>query len=889
MSIRTKITILLGVSFFLLMTTLMITSRIFVIGGFAELESQDVHINIERVLSEITNTLSHLVATTGDWAPWDDTYKYIQDQNEEYVNSNLPPVTLVNLNINFMLFVDSAGTLVNGLFVDLHTVNEKPIPHELWEGIRSKKKLLMHHLPEGSINGIIVINRQPVFIVSRPILKSDFSGPIRGALIVGRYVDENEIHRLSQITHLPIEAFATTDKQLPSDVKSLKSSFKKDDPIIIKIENDDFISGYSLLTDIEGNPGIIIKVLFPRKIFKHGHLTLNYCLFSFLAIGLVFFVLVMFFLEKVILLPLGWLSNKVNDINPNDSNLKCISLHREDELGQLTKALNGLLEQVNKKTNALIKVNKELEDDISNRVKTEIALRESEEKFRLISEQSLLAILITQNGSIKYVNKALSKIIGYPVEDILEWKRDEYSKIIYSEDKDYVMSQSRKKQNAESDIVINYKFRMVTKTNKVKWAALYSKTVIYEGQPAVLTTIIDISDNVEAKEEKEKLQRRLQRAQKMEAIGTLAGGVAHDLNNVLSGIVSYPDLILMQLPEKSPLIKSIMTIKQSGYKASAIVQDLLTLARRGVSVKETVNLNSLILDYIQSPEYKKLKSFYPDVSEQVDLHQTLLNIMGSPVHLSKTIMNLISNAVEAMPDGGNLVISTENRYIDKPLKGYDDFQEGEYAVISVSDTGVGISAIEKDRIFEPFYTKKVMGRSGTGLGMAVVWGSVKDHHGHIEIESTVGKGTTFIIYFPATRKPLAGTKGHASIELYRGEGESILVVDDVESQREIASALLSQLGYTVTAVSSGSEAVAFLNNHTVDLLILDMIMDPGIDGLETYRKVLEIHPDQKAIIASGFSETERVEEAQRLGAGQYIKKPYTLENIGIAVKIELEK
>jgi two-component system cell cycle sensor histidine kinase/response regulator CckA len=221
--------------------------------------------------------------------------------------------------------------------------------------------------------------------------------------------------------------------------------------------------------------------------------------------------------------------------------------------------------------------------------------------------------------------------------------------------------------------------------------------------------------------------------------------------------------------------------------------------------------------------------------------------------------------------------------------GYDDVAAGDYVILTVSDTGVGISSEDMERIFEPFYTKKVMGRSGTGLGMAVVWGTVKDHTGYIDIESTEGKGTTFTLYFPATREEVAKDQSPVSIEDYRGKGESIVVVDDVEEQREIASRILKKLGYSVTSVSSGEEAVDYLTDNSADLLVLDMIMEPGIDGLETYRRITEFHPKQRAIIVSGFSETDRVKEAQRLGAGVYVKKPYLLEKIGLAVRDELDR
>jgi len=262
--------------------------------------------------------------------------------------------------------------------------------------------------------------------------------------------------------------------------------------------------------------------------------------------------------------------------------------------------------------------------------------------------------------------------------------------------------------------------------------------------------------------------------------------------------------------------------------------------------------------------------------------------LGSSTHLSKTVMNLVSNAAEAIPEGGALTVSTENRYIDRPIRGYDDVKEGDYVVLTVTDTGTGISPDDMEKIFEPFYTKKKMGRSGTGLGMAVVWGTVKDHNGYIHARSTEGKGTTFTLYFPLTRKSLE-ERSDISLKDYMGKGEAILIVDDVEEQRKIASGMLKELGYSVVSVPSGEEAVEYLKTHKADLLVLDMIMDPGMDGLDTYRKIIEIHPEQKAIIASGFSETDRAKELQHLGARAYIRKPFLLEKIGLAVKEELAK
>jgi CheY-like chemotaxis protein len=302
-----------------------------------------------------------------------------------------------------------------------------------------------------------------------------------------------------------------------------------------------------------------------------------------------------------------------------------------------------------------------------------------------------------------------------------------------------------------------------------------------------------------------------------------------------------------------------------------------------------VNLNRIIADYLKSPEHQRILAYHPETKIETALHPDLLNILGSPVHLTKTLMNLLSNAAEAMPQGGTIRITTGNLYLDRPLKGYDTISMGDYCVLTVSDEGIGMDPEEAERIFEPFYTKKVMGRSGTGLGMTVVWGTVKDHQGYITVNTEKGSGSTFKLYFPVTRKDLAEALSPMQLKDWQGKGERVLIIDDVEEQRDIAYRMLTRLGYEAQAVSSGEEGIEYLKTRPADLLLLDMIMEPGMDGLDTYRKILEEHPGQKAIIASGYSETERVKQAEDLGAGEYIKKPYTLSRLGSAVRKELDK
>jgi two-component system, cell cycle sensor histidine kinase and response regulator CckA len=537
------------------------------------------------------------------------------------------------------------------------------------------------------------------------------------------------------------------------------------------------------------------------------------------------------------------------------------------------------------RTNELRMVNEKLLKEIDDRIEVEKALRESEEKFRILANSLPQIVFETDaRGVITFANRNTFKLLGYSQEAFEEGMSA--AQILVTEnnsaEKEPIAAMlSSKKLEGHEGLVR-------ARDGRTFPVAIHSEPILQSGQfVGARGIIIDLTEKKRAEEEQKKLEARLQRAQKMEMLGTMAGGVAHDLNNILSGIVGYPDLLLSQLAPDSSLRKPIQVMQDSGKKAAAIVQDLLTLTRRGVIAEEVLNLNDIILEYLASPEHEKIMSFYSGVRTVPALEQGLLAIAGSRVHLIKTVMNLVANAAEAMPSGGVIEIVTSHRYLDQPVKGYDAIEEGDYVVMTVADNGMGIEPDDIDRIFEPFFTKKIMGRSGTGLGMAVVWGTVKDHKGYIDVDSRVGQGSRFSLYFPVTRKERTVVQNQDGINAYFGQGETLLIVDDVESQRQIASEMLTQLGYRVEAVDSGEKAIDYLRGHRVDIIVLDMIMEPGMDGLDTYRKILEIHPGQKTIIASGYSETERVREALRQGAGPYIKKPYTWLKLGQAVKAAL--
>jgi two-component system cell cycle sensor histidine kinase/response regulator CckA len=532
--------------------------------------------------------------------------------------------------------------------------------------------------------------------------------------------------------------------------------------------------------------------------------------------------------------------------------------------------------------------NIELEHTVNELRSISKSLKESERRFRELADLLPQPVFEADlRGNITYLSRSGFELSGYSEHDFTD--NFDALMMFVPEDRERIRQNTLK--IFKNQKLGGVQYRILKKDGSILPVIINAAPIFKEDRIAGSRGIImDISELKRAEAEKSRLEEKLAISEKMEALGQLAGGVAHDLNNILNAIVGYPDLLLLNLPKKSKLRKPILTMKKSGQKAAAIVQDLLTLARRGAAGKQPVNLNSIVTDYIRSPECEKLRHFHPELEITSILDPGLLNIKGSDIHLAKTIMNLVSNAAESMPSGGVIELSTSNKYLEQTIKGYDKpIPHGNYVTFKISDQGIGIPRNRLKKIFEPFYTQKTLGRSGTGLGMAVVWGTVVDHDGFIVINSSPNKGTVFELYFPPSIEKNIKKRVKIKLNDYRGNQEKILVVDDIEEQREIASSILTKLYYQVDTVSSGEDALEYLRSNHPDLVILDMIMFPGIDGLDTFTKMQKLRPNIKTIITSGYSETVRVKRAIKMGVGSYIRKPYTMETLGLAVRNQLKQ
>ena len=511
-------------------------------------------------------------------------------------------------------------------------------------------------------------------------------------------------------------------------------------------------------------------------------------------------------------------------------------------------------------------------EDITERKWAEEALLESEEKFRLLSEQSLLAIGIIQDGNIKYANEMYCRITGYSLDEIYEWNPYDYAKTIYEEDLPFVMEQSKKKQAGDKDVATNYQFRGFTKAKNIVWWDLYSETIVYHGKPADLFTLVDITERIKSEKDKRKLEKQLQNSQKMEAIGTLAGGIAHDFNNLLMAIQGRTSIMLMDKDSSHPDFGHLRGIEGCVGSAADLTRQLLGIARGGKYEVKPTDLNELI-----QKENRMFGRTKKEITIREKYEDNLWSVEVDRGQIQQVLLNLYVNAWQAMPFGGELHIRTQNVTLDENfLKPYQ-VEPGRYVQISITDTGIGMDKATEEKIFDPFFTTKEMGR-GTGLGLASAYGIIKNHGGFINVYSETGHGSTFNVYLPASENEVVEEK-KPPVDLLMGS-ETVLFVDDEDMIIEVAEALLERLGYKVLIAGTGKEAIKIYeeNKEQIDIVVLDMIM-PDMSGGETYDRMKEINPRVKVLLSSGYSINGQATEILDRGCNGFIQKPFKIKEL----------
>lgn len=505
--------------------------------------------------------------------------------------------------------------------------------------------------------------------------------------------------------------------------------------------------------------------------------------------------------------------------------------------------------------------------DITEKKKTEAAIRESEEKYKILfeMESDAIAVIEIKTGNILEVNKSFIELYGYSREEVLKMKNSDFAA-----EQEETKKATQKKLNK---VLVRYHRK---KDGTVFPVEINANIFNYRGREVHIATIRDITERIESGKDLEKMKERLFQTQKMESIGRLAGGIAHDFNNILVGIMGYAELLKMQYNDQSTSEgKAAEFIIEGTKRAADLTRQLIGFAREGKYNPVVLNINSLIKETVKVSE----KIFEKRIIVDFRLEKNISNIEADKNQLEQLFTNLFINAKDAMPNGGQIIITTENVFFDEMYSTqYFDISAGHYIKISVTDNGIGMSEEIRKQIFEPFYTTK---EACTGLGLAMVYGIVKNHNGYIKVYSETGYGTTFTLYFSASENDITITEDDFNIK----KGSStILIADDEESVIELTKDMLSALGYEVIITMSSKEAVEIYRDkkENIDLVILDMIMSDK-SGNEVFKELKEINPDVKVLLSSGYSKNGKASEILNHGALGFIQKPYSMQELSEAV------
>lgn len=794
-----------------------------VIPSFLRLEKHLAQQDLVRCVEAVIGEQNHLSKLVTDWSIWDDTYQFAVDWNSAYKESNLQPETLATVGIHMIMFI--SGDKVVKLAKTMNPLTGEELPEQAIPDRELPQEHAFIRTGHGKARrsmGIVLTHYGPLLVAAHQILPSEGDGEPRGTLVMGRFLNEGVMGELKRQTQISFTVKTRDMQDLTEIERSLLAS--NSSPVMLDTSAPDgLLHGFTSMTDIWNRPALVIHARLPRELYQRGVETARLISWTLLCSGLI----------------IGCSCVAIFIIYRRN-----VHAHRD-------------------RMEALIK-------------ERTAELTESDARYKALVEAASEGIAIIQEGVCLDLNGRAQEMFGYGAEEVVGRPLT-----------DLIAPGVR--HMVQKRIVEGYGRPFETlglrRDDSTFPLSIQERSIVVDQRTIRAATFQDLTEKKLEEEERKKLEKRLERSEKMESIGLMAGGVAHDLNNILSGIVTYPELILLNLPPESSIRRPIEEIQKAGRRAAEVVADLLTVARGIAMVMTPIDINAIVREYLTSPEYAMLRRLHPHVEVISRLDPEIPSILGSTVHIAKSLMNLVTNGAEAINGLGAIAISTCRERIGEGQVQASGLSEGEYVVLSVQDNGPGIAPQDLAHIFEPFYSRKITSRSGTGLGLAVVWNTLQDHKGTVSVTSN-DKGSLFRLYFPASEQVAVSAATEMTMTDLQGHFETILVVDDDSQQLEIAEQLLAALHYTPRLANSGEAALAALQQEPASLVILDMIMS-GMNGLETYRRILEIFPGQKALIASGFSENVDVQRARELGALAFVRKPYSIGEIGGAIKMAL--
>ena len=818
-------------------------SRVVLMSGFARVEDSFARQNLARASSALSNETQTLQHAAQQYADLDQTYDYVLDGNAGRVRAEFPSRIFEQLRVNFIVVLDRQGRELFSQALSLAAMERKPVPSDLYDQLRPSSPLVKGRNGGEDVSGIVMLARGPALVDSSPIIGSTDAANA-GRLIMGRFLDADETIRLGEMTHMPI-GIEKFDRMGPADdFRAAANTIHGSDETVIHPYAQGQLAAYQELTDVYGKPAIIVRILLPRTIYQEGENSLFQFLMLLLVAGMVFGLVTTYLLQKFVISPVATLSEDITRIGASGSLGARLEVSGHDELASLGDTINSMLED-------LERVQNERQEE-----RTRLAMMVEKIPAVLWTTDAKLHVASAMGAGLQSLELRQNDVIGMPTSAFLR-----------ETDSTGTAAHRRALMGEPVAFELTWKDR--------KFEAHVQPLRDAEGEiHGVIGVALDVTD-------RERLTDQLRQSQKMQAVGQLAGGVAHDFNNLLMVVKGHAQLLADKVVDSSPLRASIQQVEKAADRAAALTRQLLAFSRKQVLQPRILDVNEAVAGMI--------KMFSRVIGENIEMvflpGENLARVKADPAQIEQVLLNLVVNARDAMPKGGRLTIETGNVVLDRGYSAsHASVQPGSYVMLTVTDTGCGMDEKTQSRVFEPFFTTKGPGK-GTGLGLATVYGVVKQSGGYIYVYSEVNRGTTFKIYLPQVRAKAEKLAGESDSKGPARGTETILFVEDEQSVRDLVREYLAAIGYRVLEAGDGMQALKVAASHrgAIHLLVTDVVM-PQVSGPELAAKLATTRRELKVLYISGYTDDTVFRHGVLEGGVAFLQKPFNLSSLADKIR-----
>lgn len=857
MSLRRKILLLLfGALALLVPATLVISSGI-VLDSFRKAEQTSVQRHIDRLEQIVAAEASALEIHVVDWGAWDDTFQYVADRNADFEKSNFGDTSIANLRMDVIAFTGADGEIVFGTGFDQKAGVSKSLPQGLRDYLKRPGSFFVRPEKGTPLSGVVVLPEGALVMAAHPVTRTDGTGPARGYVLFGRWMNGGLTARIEKLMRVPVSMVPLDGADLPEDFRAARAAFAEGASVFQRTVDDDRLAVFTCLKDLQGRRTLVVGIKVPREIYAEGRLSIWNLIVTVLVFALVFTLVVLLSMRRLVLDRVQMLTSGVGRIRSQSDLSERMPVTGADELSGLTVAINQMLGS--------------LEKSEEHQVRVDAALALEKERLAVTLRSMGEGVAATDvAGNVVLINKAAEEMTGWFAKEAAGqplWK------IFRAVD---ARAAQPLREMIGSVVVSGRPYELPPST------LLVSRNGLEVGVAGIVAPVVDraggivgsvlvFRDTTAAR----RIEEERLRANKLESVGLLAGGIAHDFNNALTAILSNNMLASLSAGTDPELRAYLADTERACIRARSLTQQLLTFARGGAPVKKPADIGALL------HEAGRFAVRGTNVRCNFDIPHGLAAAEVDEGQIVQIVQNLVINAVQAMPDGGNVHITARNQRVEEPLGA---LQPGDTIAITVRDEGCGIPPENLPRIFDPYFTTK---RKGTGLGLATAYSIVHNHGGHISVESNVNSGTTFTIHLPALPNEVPAPSANEA-DVWAGK-LNVLLMDDDEIILRSLETVLTKLGCTVKTSTEGRAALDACRNaieigRPFDLVIMDLTVPAGMGGLETAARIRALDPETSIVVSSGYSNDPVMSDHAAHGFNAVLPKPFTMQDLSALLR-----